>query len=156
MKKLIKAQFGVGGADDFETVLMAFVAPFPSLSSLPGVAAELVEFLFTGEFSPKIQEAIDEDSCNGEWPGKVYLMGHNVGGEWKIKEMMIVPYTGDRYLIVRDFRKAPVWPTIFCEANYESRPSRSAARDIIELSESGKIYNWNDPEWLEVEDEIGL
>jgi hypothetical protein len=147
MSKLISAQFGMDSTEDFKKVLTAFVSPFPSIKSLPPLAEELVNFLFTGEYSPKIQEAIDEDSCDGEWPGKVFLTGQNVGNGWKIKEMVIQPYVGDRILIVRDFRTSPVWPTIFCEADYSARPSEGAASEIIDLHNSGDVFCWNPAVW---------
>lgn len=143
MTKLISAQFGMDDTQDFEKVLCAFVSPFPSLKSLPSVAEELVNFLFTGEYSPKIQEAIDEASCNGEWPGTVYLTGRNTGGGWRTTEMVIQPYVGDRRLIVRDFRNGRGWITIFCEADYSLRPSQRAASEIISLHNSGEVYRWN-------------
>lgn len=149
--KLATAQFAMDNVNDFRTVLEAFVAPFPSLENLPGVAGELIEFLFAGEFSQKIQDAINEASRDGEWPGQVYLSGTKAGDNWKIDEMFIVPYVGDRFLIVRDFRDAPVWPTIFCQTDYSNRPSEVAAREVVALIENGSIFKWNDPQWAEME-----
>lgn len=152
MKKLARVDIALPTEGDFlEEVVAAFCAPFPSLAGVRG--DDLVEFLVTREMPQRLNDALDKASCNGEWPAAVFLTGENHGGGWDAEELVVRPYTGDRFLRLRDFRNAPVGNDLLAIVDYTQRPSLFAAQEIIEIIEEFPGACYNRPHWVEVDDE---
>lgn len=145
MRRLAYAEFGCT-TPDVEVVLEAFAAPFPSLRGISSLAMEILSTFDTFRINEKVLSLLDENAGPEDWGGEVFAMGKLCGSSWKITEIQVVPYVGDRRLIIRDFRKAPVWPSFLVITDYQERPSAVAAREVIGL---GTVLAWNPPQYVD-------